>query len=118
MPSAVNVANAERWASTLGGVALTAYAIKQLKDRSPAGAMLAAAGTALIYRGATGYCAVYEAAGIDRSCGWSETRRALAGPRGVQVEETYTVNRWNSEFGIRNRNWEIAPIARIPNSEF
>jgi uncharacterized membrane protein len=93
MASAVNVANAERWASTLGGAALAAYAIKQLKDRSPAGAMLAAAGTALIYRGATGHCAVYKAAGIDRSCGWSETRRALAGPRGVQVEETYTVNR-------------------------
>jgi uncharacterized membrane protein len=93
MPSGVNVANRERWASAIGGAALTAYAIKQLKERSPAGAMLAAAGTALIYPGATGHCAVYEAAGIDTSSGWSDTRRALAGSRGVQVEETYTVNR-------------------------
>jgi uncharacterized membrane protein len=93
MPSGVNVANVERWASALGGAALTAYAIKQLKDRSPSGAMLAAAGTALIYRGATGYCAMYQAAGIDTSSGPSDTRRALSGSRGVHVEETYTVNR-------------------------
>ena len=56
MSSAVNVAGVERWASAIGGAALTAYALKQLKERSPAGAMLAAAGTALIYRGATGHC--------------------------------------------------------------
>lgn len=93
MTSGVNLANAERWASALGGAALAAYAIKQLKDRSPAGAMLAAAGTALIYRGATGHCAVYEAAGIDRTNQRGDTKRALGGPRGVLVEETYTINR-------------------------
>ena len=38
MTSNVNVADVERWASALGGAALTAYGIKQLKDRSPAGA--------------------------------------------------------------------------------
>ena len=33
MTSTVNVADVERWASALGGAALTAYGIKQLKDR-------------------------------------------------------------------------------------
>src|SRR5213593_499681 len=76
MTSAVNVAAAERWASALGGAALTAYAIKQLKDRSPAGAALAAAGTALMYRGATGHCPMYSAAGINTAHDGSETKQA------------------------------------------
>src|SRR5436190_5126854 len=92
MTSMVNVADFERWASALGGAALTAYAIKQLKDRSPSGPALAAAGTALIYRGATGHCPVYSAAGINTAHDESETKRALAGPRGVNVEESVTIN--------------------------
>ena len=36
MSSAVNVAGVERWASAIGGAALTAYAFKQLtKARRP-----------------------------------------------------------------------------------
>ena len=31
----INVADVERWAPAIGGAALTAYGIKQLKDRSP-----------------------------------------------------------------------------------
>jgi uncharacterized membrane protein len=93
MTSGVNVASAERWASALGGAALTAFAIKQLKDRSPAGAMLAAAGTMLIYRGASGHCAGYAVAGIDRANARSDTKHALGGSRGVHVEESYTINR-------------------------
>jgi uncharacterized membrane protein len=91
MSSGVNVADVERWASALGGAALTAFGIKQLKDRSPAGAMLAAAGTALIYRGATGYCAMYEMAGVDTAR--NDTRHALRGSRGVHVDESFTINR-------------------------
>jgi uncharacterized membrane protein len=78
MSSGVNVAHVERWASALGGAALTAYGIKQLKERMPAGALLAAAGTALIYRGATAR---------------TGTRQALSGSRGVHVEEAFTINR-------------------------
>ena len=85
MTSTINVADVERWASAIGGAALTAYGIKQLKDRSPAGAALAAAGSALIYRGATGHCPVYSAAGITTANDTDGTREALAGPRGVQT---------------------------------
>jgi uncharacterized membrane protein len=109
MTSDVNVASAERWASALGGAALAAYAIKQLKDRSPAGAVLAAAGTVLMYRGATGHCVVYGAAGIDTAAGRSDTRQALAGSRGVQVEETYTINRRPDELYAFWRKLERLP---------
>src|ERR1043165_3654232 len=92
MTSTVNVADVERWASAIGGAALTAYGIKQLKDRSPAGAALTAAGGALIYRGATGHCPVYSATGVNTAGDRDDTREALAGARGVNVEEVVTIN--------------------------
>jgi len=109
MTSEVNVAGAERWMSALGGAALTAYAIKQLKDRSPAGAALAAAGTALIYRGATGHCAMYAAAGINTADGSTDTKRALGGSRGVHVEEAFTINRPPEELYAYWRTFEQLP---------
>jgi uncharacterized membrane protein len=109
MTSGVNVAGAERWASALGGAALTAYAIKQLKDRSPAGAALAAAGTALIYRGATGHCPVYSAAGINTADALEETRRELSGSRGILVEDSFTVLRSPEELYVFWRNFELLP---------
>src|SRR5690349_3814834 len=92
MTSEVNVAGVERWASALGGAALTAYAIKQLKDRSPSGAALAAAGSALIVRGATGHCPVYAATGLNTAGDRDDTRAALSGRRGINVEEVVTIN--------------------------
>jgi uncharacterized membrane protein len=92
MNSTVNVAQVERWASAIGGAALAAYGVKQLKDRSPAGAALAAAGSALIVRGATGHCHLYAAAGINTAYDHDDTRAALGGDRGVNVEEAVTIN--------------------------
>ncbi|HKB10216.1 MAG TPA: SRPBCC family protein [Vicinamibacterales bacterium] len=92
MNSTVNVAEVERWASAIGGAALTAFGLKQLKDRSPAGAALAAAGTALIVRGATGHCRVYDAAGITTARGRDDTRVAFAGGGRVNVEEAVTIS--------------------------
>ena len=109
MTSGINIADAERWASALGGAALTAYAIKQLKDRSPSGAALAAAGTALIYRGATGHCHLYAAAGINTAADEDDTKRALAGPRGVNVEDSVTINASPEELYVFWRNFELLP---------
>ena len=92
MNSTVNIAGAERWASAIGGAALAAFGAKQLKDRSPAGAALAAAGSMLILRGATGHCHVYAAAGINTARDEGDTRAALGGARGVNVEEAVTIN--------------------------
>jgi len=109
MTSSINVADVERWASAIGGAALTAYGIKQLQDRSPAGAALAAAGSALIYRGATGHCPVYAAAGITTADGSEGTRAALAGPRGVHVEEVLTINTPSDQLFRFWRNLEQLP---------
>src|SRR6266498_779476 len=109
MTSTVNVAGVERWASALGGAALTAYGLKQLKERSFAGAMIAAAGTSLIYRGATGYCPVYEASGISTANGKTDTRASLSGGRGVNVEEVVLVNRPASELFRFWRPFETLP---------
>jgi uncharacterized membrane protein len=109
MQFGVNVADAERWASALGGAALTAYGIKQLRDRSPVGAALAATGTALIYRGATGHCPAYAAAGINTAHPRSETKEALGGARGVHVEEVATISRAADELYRFWRDFERLP---------
>src|SRR5690349_5913554 len=109
MTSDVNVADVERWASALGGAALAAYGIKQLRDRTPAGAALAAAGTALIVRGATGHCPMYSAAGINTAEGREDTRAALSGARGVNVEEVVTIGRPAAELYRFWRNFEQLP---------
>ena len=109
MTSDVNVADVERWASAIGGAALAAYGIKQLKERSPAGAALAAAGTALMFRGATGHCPMYSAAGINTADGHDDTREHLAGARGVNVEEVVTINRPAAELYRFWRNFEQLP---------
>src|SRR3954468_20753650 len=78
----VNVADVERWASALGGAALAAYGIRQVREeRSMAGAMIAASVGVLIYRGATGRCPMYAATGINTAD--TDTRTALSGSRGV-----------------------------------
>jgi uncharacterized membrane protein len=109
MTSTINVADVERWASALGGAALTAYGIKQLKDRSPAGAAIAAAGSALMYRGATGHCPMYAAAGINTASETEGTRGALAGARGVLVEEVVTINAPAAQLYAFWRNFEQLP---------
>jgi uncharacterized membrane protein len=109
MTSDVNVADVERWASALGGAALAAFGIKQLKDRSPAGAAFAAAGTVLIVRGATGHCPVYSVTGINTAEGYYDTRVHLANACGVHVDEVVTINRPASELYRFWRNFEQLP---------
>jgi uncharacterized membrane protein len=58
---AVNVPVKERWFSALGGGALAAYG---LRHRGVSGIMMAALGSALLARGASGRCAIYRSLGI------------------------------------------------------
>jgi uncharacterized membrane protein len=102
--SSINLSETERLASALGGALLAAYGISQ---RSKSGAMIAAAGGALIVRGATGYCPGYAAAGIDTSR--SDTRTALAGSRGTPVETAITVAKPHDELYRFWRNLENLP---------
>ena len=84
----VNVSEAERWISVIGGGALIAHG---LRKRSWDGFALATAGGALIYRGATGHSFAYQALGIH-------TARRSAGTGvpyelGVRVDTGVTINR-------------------------
>ena len=98
----VNVGSVERWASMVAGSALAGYA---LKHRSASGGLAALASAVLLYRGATGHCHAYEAAGVNtathtggkgtgRIAGQgSDTRERLGGSAGVIVEEAVTIGR-------------------------
>jgi len=108
MNAQVNVADAERWVSALGGAALTAWGLKQLRDeRSPAAAMIAAAGASLIVRGASGHCPVYSAAHV--SSARTDTREALGGSRGINVEHAVTINRPPAELYAQWRQLDQLP---------
>ena len=97
--SRVNVGRVERWLSMAAGGALAAYAFKR---RSIPGGTAALAGAALLYRGATGHCDLYQALGINRAQRHgtgtsadqgSDTRQQLGGSAGILVEESITINK-------------------------
>jgi uncharacterized membrane protein len=82
-----NVNETERWASAIGGAALSAYGLSR---RSWPGLVLAAIGGALVYRGALGHCSVYEALGVSTT---DLGRRKVNTHRAVKVEQSIIVNR-------------------------
>jgi uncharacterized membrane protein len=70
------------------GIALLYLGTRQ----GPSGNRLAStAGVGLVARGLTGYCPINDAVGRDASR--SNTKAALAGPRGVHVYESIVINR-------------------------
>jgi uncharacterized membrane protein len=106
----VNVAGIERWASSMAGAGLATLGLKQLRDERPlAGAALTAAGAALILRGASGHCPVYEATGITTAFPQYDTRARLSGTRGVHVEEATTINRSPEDLYAFWRDFELLP---------
>lgn len=101
-----NINNAERWASMTAGAALAAYGLTRRRGGSW---MLAALGGALLQRGYTGYCHVYNALGMSSVGDRTDTRRALAGRAGVHVDESVTINRPVEELYHFWRNLENLP---------
>jgi uncharacterized membrane protein len=57
-----NVGDMERWASMVGGGALTAFGLSR---RTPMGVGLALLGGMLFHRGSTGRCSLYNKLGIN-----------------------------------------------------
>jgi uncharacterized membrane protein len=82
----VNVGDAERAVSTVGGAALALYGLSRF---SFGGLVLAAVGGMLGYRGLSGHCDVYQALGIDRG---SERMGVVEGNLGVKIDKSVTVN--------------------------
>jgi uncharacterized membrane protein len=110
----VNVGETERWASAIGGGALALYGLTQLiRNGSWGGAVLALVGGSLIYRGTSGHCAMYEAAGIN-TAGTSEGAKSpvvsVPADRGIKVEESIVINnRTPEELYQFWRNFENLP---------
>jgi uncharacterized membrane protein len=92
-----NVGEAERVASALGGALLTVYGLRT----APRGLLLAALGGALLYRGLSGHCAVYQALGVSTA--------SQAPASAVRVEETTTVATSPAEAYRFWRNFENLP---------
>ncbi len=113
--SRVNVGRVERWLSMVAGGALAAYGLKR---RSIPGHTAALAGAALLYRGATGHCDLYQVLGINRAGRHgtgtradqgSDTRQQLGGGAGILVEESITIDKPVDQVYRFWRNFENLP---------
>jgi uncharacterized membrane protein len=82
-----NVHAAERLVSAIGGGALAAYGLSR---RTWAGVLLAALGGTLVYRGVSGYCAMYGAMGVNTN---DIGRKKVRTDRAVKIEKTITIDR-------------------------
>jgi uncharacterized membrane protein len=105
----VNVGQYERWASAIGGGALALYGITR---GSLGGIALALVGAALVQRGVTGHCNLYEA--MNFNSGGGEGLRnsenvSVPGDRGTKVEHSVVINRPALELYTFWRNFENLP---------
>lgn len=107
----VNVGEVERWASAIGGGALAVYGVTRLvSGRSLGGAVLALVGGALVYRGTTGHCNVYQAAGINTAgTGTDNPVVSVPADRGIRVEKSITINKSPEELYRFWRRFENLP---------
>lgn len=102
-----NMNDPERWVSVVFGSALAAYG---LKKRSIGGFVLSAIGGALVWRGATGHCAVYDGLGLS-SVGEEGEGRQVSVPygKGVHVEKAVTISDTPERLYTFWRNFENLP---------
>ncbi|HKR64960.1 MAG TPA: SRPBCC family protein [Thermoanaerobaculia bacterium] len=102
-----NVNDPERWLSVVLGSAIAAYG---LKKRSVPGLLLSGLGAALVWRGATGFCNVYDALGVT-SVPEEEDARQVSVPygKGVRVEKSVTINATPEQIYAFWRNFENLP---------
>jgi uncharacterized membrane protein len=83
MAARINLGTVERLASVAGGLALVAWGLRR---RSRSGVGLAMSGASLVWRGVSGFCALYGALGIDRAHRAGEPTDGTRGNLGVKVE--------------------------------
>ncbi|HEY0173102.1 MAG TPA: SRPBCC family protein [Pyrinomonadaceae bacterium] len=103
----VNVGEVERWASAIGGGALALYGATR---GSLGGIALALVGAALVHRGVSGHCNLYEAMSYSTAEGLRNSENvSVSGERGTKVEKSVTVNRPASELYAFWRNFENLP---------
>jgi uncharacterized membrane protein len=105
----VNVGQYERWASAVGGGALALYGITR---GSLGGIAIALVGAALVQRGVSGHCNLYEAVNYS-SAGDANLRNSenvsVPAERGTKVEHSVRINRPALELYSFWRNFENLP---------
>lgn len=109
-----NLGRNERVVSMAGGGLLAAYA---LKHRGATGVAIALVGGALMLRGATGYCRVYDALGVspraERGRRWLVQQRGpsavLDGRRAERMVHTVTIGRPRADLYAYWRDMENLP---------
>jgi len=93
-PSATNVGEGERWASTIGGALLALYGLSGRGTFN--NLVLPALGAALVYRGVSGHCPGYAALGVNTAEKHGQATAVEAG-RGIKVEKSVIINRPQQE---------------------
>lgn len=106
--SSANVGQTERWASAIGGGALAIYGLTR---GSLGGIALALVGGALVQRGVSGHCGVYDAMNFSTAEGSARSSEnvSVPGDRGTKVEKSVTINRSPEELYAFWRNFENLP---------
>lgn len=97
-----NVGSTERLFSTGFGGVLVASGLLRGRLR---GLLLTVAGGALLYRGLSGHCSVYQQLGISTS--EVEGERSIV--KGLKIEETITINRSAHDLYQKWTRWESLP---------
>ena len=100
----INVTQPERIGSVAAGAGLVVYGASR---KSFTGLLIALVGGALIRRGATGHCSVYQKLGVNSR--QLNTESGVRGDRGIKVVKTITVSRPPEEVYRYWRNLENLP---------
>ncbi len=102
-----NVGGIERVASAFAGAALCARGVT---SRRAGGWLAALVGAGLVYRGLSGRCRMYEAAGISTALPPRDRSRiSVKGNRGIRVDRSIKVSRAPDELYRAWRNFENLP---------
>jgi len=105
-----NVHEAERLGSIIAGGSLAILGLRQtLKYHSIPGAGLVLAGLALIRRGVTGHCDLYQTLGVKTAHHQPGAAASIAYQQGIRVDRSITINAGREEVYSFWRNLENLP---------
>src|SRR5581483_729658 len=101
-----NISESERIVSAVGGAAMVALG---LSKRGILGWFSATLGSALLFRGVSGNCQLYEALDISTAGPDDYSRISVPGNRGIKIEQSFFVQRSPEELFRTWRNFENLP---------
>ena len=103
----VNIGSNERWLTAIAGGTLATYGLIR---RSPASLMLSALGVYLVARGASGYCPMYAASGVNKAGGETQDGvRKRLGDVGIKTDHAVTILKPASELYAYWRDFTNLP---------